>query len=133
MTSASLLVILFVGTVVGALTGLVVGPDFGNLGLALLAGLLGSIAAVVVRNRLLAADGGDEHTPAFVAVYAILAALIGSMAAKEFADFSEITAPVGIGAIAGMSAALLLALIMLAYHTHPGKPMKLRKRKKRAR
>ena len=131
MTSASLLVVLFVGTVVGALTGLVVGPSFGALYLAILAGFLGAIAAVILRNILLAGEGADDsRTPVAVALFAIVASLAGSVAAKEVSDFSEITAPVGIGALAGLFAALLLAMLMLTYHTHPGEPPKLKKRRR---
>ena len=131
MTSASLLVVLFVGTVVGALTGLVVGPSFGALYLAILAGFLGAIAAVILRNILLAGEGSDDsRTPVLVAVFAVVASLAGSVAAKEVSDFSEITAPVGIGALAGLFAALLLAMLMLTYHTHPGEPPKLKKRRR---
>ena len=131
MTSASLLIVLFVGTVVGALTGLVVGASFGALYLAILAGFLGSIAAVSLRNILMAGTGEDDsRTPVLVAVYAVVASLAGSVAAKEVSDFSEITAPVGIGALAGLFAALLLALLLIAYHTHPGEHPKLRKKRR---
>jgi len=131
MTSASLLVVLFVGTVVGALTGLVVGASFGTLYLAILAGLLGAIAAVILRNLLLAGEGADDsRTPVLVAVFAIVASLAGSVAAKEVSDFSEITAPVGVGALAGLFAALLLALLMITYHTNPGEQPKLRKKRR---
>ena len=52
MTSASLLIVLFVGTVVGAVTGLVVGGSFNPDGLAILAGFLGA---------LIAGDGAQFH------------------------------------------------------------------------
>jgi putative effector of murein hydrolase len=133
MTSASLLIVLFVGTVVGALTGMVVGLSFGTLCLAILAGFLGSVAAIFVRNSILAWGAGvgpdDSKTPVLVAVYAVIASLAGSVAAKEMADFSEITAPAGIGAAAGLISALLLAMLMITYHTNPGEPPKLKKRR----
>jgi hypothetical protein len=134
MTSASLLIVLFVGTVVGAVTGMVVGSSFGAIYIAILAGLLGSIAAVILRNLILAQGAGigpdDSRTPVLVAVYAVVASLAGSLAAKEVSDFSEITAPAGIGALAGLFAAFLLAMLMITYHTNPGEPPKLRKRRK---
>lgn len=132
MTSASLLIVIFVGTVVGAVTGLVVGGGFGAIYLAILAGFLGSVAAVIVRNLILAKGAGvgpdDSRTPVLVAIYAVIASLAGSLAAKEVTDFSEISAPVGIGALAGLFSAVLLAMLMITYHTHPGQPPKPKKR-----
>ena len=53
--------------------------------------------------------------------------LAGSLAAKEVSDFSEIAAPVGIGALAGLFAAMLLAMLMITYNTHPGHSPTLKK------
>jgi hypothetical protein len=133
MTSASVLIVLFVGTVVGALTGLVVGGSFGADYLAILAGFLGALVAAILRDLILARGAGigpdDTHrTPVLVLVYAVIASLAGGLAAKEVWDFSEITAPVGLGALAGLFAAVLLAMLMVTYHTHPGHPPRLRKR-----
>ena len=133
MTSASLLIALFVGTVVGALTGVVIGTSIGSVFLAILAGFLGCISAVFMRTAILARGVGvgadDSKTPVLVIVYAVVASLAGSLAAKEFTDFSEISAPAGIGALAGLFAAVLLSLLMIVYHTHPGQPPKLHKRR----
>lgn len=131
MTSASLLIVLFVGTVVGAVTGLIVGGSFGAVYLAILAGFLGAVAGVIIRNLILAKGAGlgpdDSKTPALVAIYAIIASLAGSLAAKEVLDVSELTAPVGVGALAGLFSAILLAMLLITYHTNPGEPPKLRK------
>jgi len=133
MTSASLLIVLFVGTVVGAVTGLVVGGSFGAVYLAVLAGFLGAVAGVVIRNLILTKGAGfgpdDSKTPTLVAIYAIIASLAGSLAAKEVLDHSELTAPVGIGALAGLFSAVLLAMLMITYHTNPGEPPKLKKKR----
>lgn len=126
MTSARLLLVLFVGTVVGAITGLVVGGGFNADYLAILAGFLGCLSGVIVRN-LIGLGPDDTKTPWLVAIYAIIASLAGSLAAKEVSDFSEITAPVGIGALAGLFAALLLAMLLITYHTHPGHSPTLKK------
>ena len=127
MTSARLLLVLFVGTVVGAVTGMVVGPGFGTVYLAILAGFLGCLSAVIVRN-LMGLQPDDAKTPWQVTICAIVASLAGSLAAKEVSDFSEIAAPAGIGALAGLFAALLLAMLMISYHTQPGHPLKLKKK-----
>ena len=129
MTSARLLLVLFVGTVVGAVTGMVVGgAGFGTVYLAILAGFLGCLSAVIVRN-LMGLKPDDAKTPWQVTICAIVASLAGSLAAKEVSDFSEIAAPVGIGALAGLFATLLLAMLMISYHTQPGHPLTLKKKK----
>ena len=70
----------------------------------------------------------DSRTPVLVVVYAIIASLAAGLAAKEVADFSQITAPVGIGALAGLFSSFLLAMLLLTYHTHPGHPPVLKKK-----
>jgi hypothetical protein len=131
MTSASLLIVLFVGTVVGAVTGLVVGGSLGAVYLAVLAGFLGAVAGVVIRNLIISKGAGvgpdDSKTPTLVAIYAIIASLAGSLAAKEVLDVSELTAPVGVGALAGLFSAILLSMLMITYHTNPGKPPTIRR------
>lgn len=133
MTSASLLIVLFIGTVVGALAGMVVGLSYGEIALAIVAGFLACVAAVIMRNVILNRGVGvgadDTKTPVLVAVYAVIASLAGSLAAKEVADFSEITAPVGIGALAGLFSAVLLALLLITYHTNPGEPPRLQQKR----
>ncbi|ODS02061.1 hypothetical protein AUC71_02480 [Methyloceanibacter marginalis] len=124
------MIVLFVGTVVGAVTGLVVGGSFGAVYLAVLAGFLGAVAGVIIRNLIISKGAGvgpdDSKTPALVAIYAIIASLAGSLAAKEVLDVSELTAPVGVGALAGLFSAVLLSMLMITYHTNPGEPPKLR-------
>jgi hypothetical protein len=134
MTSASLLIVLFIGTVVGALTGLVVGGSFGPDGLAILAGFLGALVASIARDLIIARGAGvgpdDTHrTPVLVLVFALIASLAGGLAAKEVWDFSELTASVGLGTLAGLFAAVLLAMLMITYHTHPGEQPKLKKKR----
>ena len=59
MTSANLLIVIIVGTVVGALTGLGLGGYFGNqLYLAILAGFLGTIIGALARNFIMARRSG---------------------------------------------------------------------------
>jgi uncharacterized membrane protein YfcA len=132
MTSASLLVVLLVGTVVGAMTGLFVGdamnPDF----LAILAGFLGAIISALVRNFLLVRVTGvgpdDSRTPGTVILFAAVASLAAGLGAKEVADFSEVSSAIWIGTLAGLFSAILL--LMIVYHTHPGHTPKLHARKR---
>jgi uncharacterized membrane protein YfcA len=126
MTSARLLLVLFVGTVVGAITGLVVGDSFNADYLAILAGFLGCVTGVISRN-IIGLGPDDTKTPWLVTIYAIVASLAGSLAAKEVSDFSEIAAPAGIGGLAGLFSALLLAMLLITYYTHPGHPPTLKR------
>jgi hypothetical protein len=130
MTSANLLIVLIVGTVVGALTGLGLGSFFGNqLYLAILAGFLGTIIGGLARNFIMArrsGAGSDSRTPMLVIVYSAIASLAGSSAAMEVAQQSEVSASVWIGTLAGLFSAILMALLMITYHTNPGEAPKLR-------
>jgi low temperature requirement protein LtrA len=132
MTSANLLIVLIVGAAVGALTGLGLGSFFGNqLYLAILAGFLGTIIGGIARNFIMARGSGagsDSRTPTLVIVYSVIASLAGSSAAMEVAQQSEVSASVWIGTLAGLFSAILMALLMITYHTNPGEMPKLRSR-----
>ena len=134
MTSASLLIVLIVGTVAGALIGLAVGGSMEGLYLAILAGFLGTIIAAVVRNLIVARGAGvgpdDSGTPLLVIVYSAVASLAGSAAALEAARQSDLaSSPVWIGTLAGLFSAILLSMLMITYHTNPGEAPKLRSRR----
>jgi tellurite resistance protein TehA-like permease len=106
MTSANLLIVLLVGTVVGALTGLGLGSFFANQWyLALVAGFLATIIAGIVRNVFIARGAGlgpdSTRTPTLVLVYSAVASLAGSSAAMEVAQQSQVSAPAWIGTLSG--------------------------------
>ena len=139
MTSADLLIVLVVGTAVGALTGVVIGTSIGLLWLAVVAGLLGTIIGAIVRNYIISRGVGvgpddpldDARTPQLVIIYAVIASLAGSTAALEISQQSDLAdAPFWIGTLAGLFSAILMAMLMITYHTHPGEPPKLRRRKR---
>jgi uncharacterized membrane protein YeaQ/YmgE (transglycosylase-associated protein family) len=77
VTSASLLIVLLIGTIVGALTGLPLGGSVGELQLTILAGLLGTIIAAFARNIIMVRGPGvepdDSRTPLLVIVYSAIA------------------------------------------------------------
>jgi hypothetical protein len=132
MTSASVLIVLLVGTAVGAITGLAVGTALGSLSLAVLAGFLGIIVGVVVRNFIVARGVGigpdDSRTPLVVIVFGAVASLAASTAALELAKRSDLAgSPVWIGTLAGLFAAILMAMLMVTYSTNPGETPKLRR------
>ena len=88
--AVSLIVVLIVSTVIGSLAGLSLGGWLAPVLLAVIAGFLGTIAAGIVRNRLLidvwgSAGMKDAGTPAIVVTYAAVASLAGSLAADRIA------------------------------------------------
>ncbi|HEX9753086.1 MAG TPA: hypothetical protein VGA46_06520 [Methyloceanibacter sp.] len=132
MTSASLLIVLLIGTAVGALVGLGLGTSVGGLTLAILAGFLGTIVGAVVRNFILSRGAGlgpdDSRTPMLVIVFAAVASLAASAAALELAQRGDLSgSPVWIGTLAGLFAAILMSMLMITYYTNPGETPKLRR------
>ncbi len=133
MTSASLLIVLVVSTIVGALIGLGIGGGIDLWELALLAGFLGTIIAVIVRNLILKRGAGlgpdDSRTPTLVLVYAAIGSLAAGSAAVEVAQHSGLAdSHVWVGTLAGLFAGILTSLLMVTYHANPGEPPTLRKR-----
>jgi hypothetical protein len=64
-----------------------------------------------------------------VTIYAAVASLGAGSLALEIAERSGLaTASVWIGTLAGLFAAVLLAILMVTYYTHPGQPPKLMER-----
>jgi hypothetical protein len=132
MTSANLLIVLLVGTVMGALVGLGLGDFFSNPWyLALVAGFLGTIVAALVRDFIVRRGGAlgpdSSRIPTLVLVYAVIASLAGSSAATEVAQQSDMTASVWVGTLAGLFSSILMSMLMIAYFTHPGEAPKLRR------
>ena len=131
MTTASLLIVLIVGTAVGAIVGLALGGSMEGWYLALLAGFLGAIVAVFVRNLILARGAGlgpdDSRTPVAVIVFAAVASLGAGSLTLEITEHSGLGgASVWIGTLAGLFASILLAMLMVTYYTTPGHPPRLR-------
>ena len=126
MTSASLLIVLLVGTAVGALTGLAAGHfSLGALTVALLAGFLGTTIGAAVRNFILARSAGigpdDSRTPLLVIIYAVIASLAASAAAVELAQRSDLgDSRIWVGTLSSLIAAILMSMLLITYHTKPG-------------
>lgn len=131
MTSASLLVVIIVGTTVGALTGLASGGSVGGLWLAIISGFFATIISAIARNIIIARGAGAGHdtsrTPVLVIVYAVVASLAGSALGIQIAAMSGLAnTPTFIGALAGLFSVILMALLLITYHAHPGEPPVLR-------
>jgi hypothetical protein len=127
MTSANLLVVLIVGTIVGALTGLAIGVGPSPLYLAFIAGIAATIVASIARHLILGPFG--TRTPALVIAYGVVTSLAASALAMEVARLSALeTSPVWIGTLAGLFSVILMAMLLITYHAEPGEqPMPLKR------
>jgi len=126
MTYVTWFILLVVSSVVGALTGLVLGGLVGNLFLALVAGILGTISAGVVHNiripqLMVIYSAVTVEIPLRVISYSLIASLVGSAAAVQIASMSGITSSAAIGALAGLIAGILTAILTTVYVPHKSK------------
>ena len=124
MTAANLLVVLLVGTAVGALAGWALGSFFPHsLYLGIVAGFLATIIAGFVRNTVMTRITGigpdTSKIPALVILYSVIASLAGSAAAVEVAHASHNESLVWVGSLAGLFSCILMALLMIAYFMNP--------------
>ena len=139
MTSVNLLIVLVVGALVGTFTGLALGGVVDNLYLAMIAGILATIIAGIVRNTIMTHVGPepelegmpqlgmpqlmiiysavaiDRRIPLRVIAYSALASLAGSTSAVQVATQGGLTSSVLIGALAGLFSGILMAILLLAY------------------
>jgi len=122
MGSLNLLVVLVLCSVVGAFTGLMIGDLVGDFYLAIIAGLLATVIAVVARNVripqlvvIYSALGLEQPLPMRVILYSIITSIIGGAAAIGAASMAGWTTSVTIGALGGFFAGLLMLMLVMAY------------------
>src|SRR5262245_32245387 len=124
VTTASLIVLLLVATGIGAIVGLVLdGIVPGSRRLAIAAGLIATVVASIARYKVIflgAGAGPDESKiPMVLVVYAAIASIAGSLAAHDIAIRVGAPPPsVPFGALAGLLSAILMAMLMITYHTN---------------
>jgi hypothetical protein len=138
MASVDLLIVVLVGSAVGAFTGMAIGGLIPDLYLAMIAGVLATIVAGIVRNAIMTrvgAEPGSSGTPALMMVYSAVAidrriplrvlmcsavaSLAGSAAAVQIASVGEVTSAVLIGTLAGLFAGILMAMLIMVYDMKP--------------
>ena len=126
MTTASVLIVMIVATVVGGIIGMVLGGSVNVFVLAITAGFLGVIASAIVRNYILvrvAQSGPDDSgIPAIIVVFSLVASVAGSLAAEELSDEILQFPPALLGAFAGLLSSVLMVMLMVTYHMNPDKP-----------
>jgi hypothetical protein len=125
VTSASLIVVILIGAAVGAVVGGMLGTtELSPPLIAVISGFVATVVAVIARNKLLyrlsGAGPDDTRMPALVGVFAIIASIAGSLAAKEILDDAGgAFTGVWLGTVAGISSAVLMSLLMITYHMYP--------------
>lgn len=123
--SASIIVLILVAAAIGAIVGLVlegVLPQ-GNRVLAIVAGFIAVIVASIARYKVVflgAGQGVDEtRVPMVLVVNAAIASIAGSLAAHDLWGFGGLSGAGVLGALAGLLSAVLMAMLMITYHTNP--------------
>ncbi|MDQ8699506.1 hypothetical protein [Hyphomicrobium sp. LHD-15] len=122
--STSIIVLVLIATAIGALIGLALdGVLPGTRSLAITAGLTATIIASIARYKIVflgAGKGVDESkVPGVLVVNAAIASIAGSLAAHDLAGLvASPPSSVLVGTFAGLLSAVLMALLMITYHTN---------------
>lgn len=123
--STSIIVLILVASVVGAFVALMLSgvlPE-GNRLLAIVSGFIAVVIASIARYKVVflgAGQGADEsRVPMVLVVNAAIASIAGSLAAHDLWGFNGLEAPGILGALAGLLSAVLMAMLMITYHTNP--------------
>ncbi len=108
----------------GAGVGGILGNYLPAVAVALGAGFIATLVAALVRNALVnrfSGAGPDQgRIPGVVAVFGIIGAIAGSLAGKELLDQAGgAYSSVWLGTMAGLFSAVLVALLLVTYHTYP--------------
>jgi len=125
LVSASLVVVILVATVIGAVAGLLLGEFLppGSRWIAIPAGFIATVVASIARYKLIGVRRGgvdEARVPAVIVVNAAIASIAGSLTAHDLMGFVGAQAsPALLGALAGLLSAVLTALLMITYHSNP--------------
>jgi hypothetical protein len=125
VVSASLIILIVVACVIGAAVGVLLGdPLNGSRTLAIAAGFTATIVASIARYKLVflgANRGADEaRIPMVLVVNAAIGSIAGSLAAHDLMSFvGAETSPAMLGLFAGLLSSILMAMLMITYHSNP--------------
>lgn len=123
--SASIIVLILVAAAIGAIVGLGLGgiEGLGSRTIAIAAGFVAVIVASIARYKVVflgAGQGADEsRIPMVLVVNAAIASIAGSLAAHDLYAIVGVTGFGMLGALAGLLSAVLMAMLMITYHTNP--------------
>jgi hypothetical protein len=127
--SASLIILILVAAAIGAITALALSAaglgeaGFGTRTFALICGFVATLVASIARYKVIflgAGKGADESkVPGLVLTYAAIASVAGSLAAHDLFSYLVVDGPLAfLGALAGLLSAVLMAMLMITYHTN---------------
>lgn len=122
--SASLIILVLVATAIGAIVALLLsGLGLESRIIAIVSGFIATVIASIVRYKIMyrgAGRGADEsRIPSLVLTYAAIASIAGSLAAHDLFGAMTTDGPlVMLGALAGLLSAVLMAMLMITYHTN---------------
>jgi hypothetical protein len=123
--SASLIILVVVACAIGAGVGLLLSGVLPNTRvIAIAAGFTATVFASIARYKLvfLGAHAGTDESriPIVLVVNAAIASIAGSLAAHDLMGFAGAqTSPAIMGAVAGLLSAVLMAMLMITYHSNP--------------
>jgi hypothetical protein len=122
-TSASLIIVILVAMVIGALVGLVLsGTNLNSRTVAIIAGVVATVVAGIARYKVIflgAGTGPDEtRVPGLVVAYSVIASIAGSLAAHDLYGNVIGEMPILLGAVAGLFSAIIMAMLMITYHAN---------------
>jgi hypothetical protein len=122
-TSASLIIVILVAMVIGALVGLVLsGTNLSSRTVAIIAGVVATVVAGIARYKVIflgAGTGPDEtRVPGLVVAYSVIASIAGSLAAHDLYGNVIGEMPILLGAVAGLFSAIIMAMLMITYHAN---------------
>lgn len=122
--SASMIILVLIATAIGAVVALVLDGllPAGNRLLSIIAGFAAVVLASIARYKVVflgAGRGADEsRVPTVLLVNAGIASIAGSLAAHDLWGFTGTSSPGVLGALAGLLSAILMATLMVTYHTN---------------
>jgi hypothetical protein len=122
--SASLIIVIIVAAAIGAVIALILqGAGLSTRAIAIISGFIATIIAGVARYKILflgAGRGPDEsRIPSVVVTYAAIASVAGSLAAHDLYRYMHEDVGIAfLGALAGLLSAILMAMLMITYHTN---------------
>ena len=120
--SASLIILILVAAVIGAVVAIVLqSAGLDSRPTALIAGFIATIVASIARYKILFLGAGrgpdDSRIPSVVVIYAAIASIAGSLAAHDLYRYMHEDMGLGfLGALAGLLSAILMAMLMITYH-----------------
>ena len=124
IVSASLIIVILIATAIGAIVALFLsGVVTGTRTLALISGFVATVLAAIGRYKIIflgAGKGADESKiPGLILTYAVIASIAGSLAAHDVFGFMATDGSLAmLGALAGLFSAILMAMLMITYHTN---------------